>query len=201
MAASLPPLAALRCSSDSHEASLASTLSLLLEPSPILLNRLVPELAQSGRTNDLHSYAALIDLALDVVSHWPPDAQAQFIAGHPRIGETQALSHLSAKEQAAKATPPEVLARLAHLNAYYERRYPGLIYITFVNGRSRAEIAREMEDKLGLEHSLAADQPPLSGIEPVEVEGEEWLREVTRAVGDVGKIAKSRLRALGVEEN
>ncbi|KAL1696571.1 Oxo-4-hydroxy-4-carboxy-5-ureidoimidazoline decarboxylase [Schizophyllum commune] len=201
MAASLPPLAALRHSSKEREAPLATALSLLLEPSPILLNRLVPELAQSESTNELHSYATLIDLALDAVAHWPPADQAQFIAGHPRVGETSGLSQLSAKEQAARATPPEVLARLAHLNACYERRYPGLIYIIFVNGRSRAEIAREMEDKLGLEHSLAADQPPLSRLEPVEVEGEEWLREVTRAVGDVGKIAKSRLRALGVEGN
>ena len=45
--------------------------------------------------------------------------KAAFVAGHPRIGEVHNLSRLSAGEQAAAATPPEVLARLAHLNACY----------------------------------------------------------------------------------
>ncbi|KAL1747924.1 Oxo-4-hydroxy-4-carboxy-5-ureidoimidazoline decarboxylase [Schizophyllum fasciatum] len=197
MAAALPRLSAIQASSGDSEGPLASALALLLEPSPVLLTRLVPELARADL--QLQSYAALVDAALEAVSRWAPSYQAQFVAGHPRIGETQALSHLSAQEQAARATPPEVLARLAHLNACYERRYPGLIYITFVNGRSRAEIALEMEDKLGLEHSLSPDQPSLDAIEPVIVEGDVWLSEVSRAVGDVGNIAKSRLRSLGVD--
>ncbi|TRM65290.1 OHCU decarboxylase-domain-containing protein [Schizophyllum amplum] len=168
--------------SHSIDGPLAFALSTLLEPSSILTDRLVPELTQSDLK--LSSYAELIDAALDRVSHWSHEQQAQFIAGHPRIGETKALSHLSAKEQAERATPPEVLARLAHLNACYERKYEGLRYITFVNGRSRAEIAIEMEEALGLEHSFSTDQPPLDTIEPVEVEGDAWKGEVTRAVGD-----------------
>jgi len=91
-----------------------------------------------------------------------------------------------------------VLARLAHLNACYERRYLGLRYITFVNGRSRGAIAEEMEDVLGVEHSLSPDQPDIGGIESVSVGGVEWKAELDRAVADVGQIAKSRLRALGV---
>ena len=79
-------------------------------------------------------------VASNVISGWDDDLKTQFIAGHPRIGEVNGLSQLSAQEQAAKATPPEVLARLAHLNTCYENHYPGLIYITFVNGRSRAQI-------------------------------------------------------------
>lgn len=34
------------------------------------------------------------------------------------------------------------------LNSLYEESYPGLRYTTFVNGRSRAEIAQEMEVRL-----------------------------------------------------
>ena len=73
------------------------------------------------------------------------------------------------------------------------------MYITFVNGRSRAEIKDEMEEKLGLEHSTDPDVPPVESIERVEVGGVEWKSELERAVGDVGRIAKSRLGALGVE--
>jgi hypothetical protein len=64
-----------------------------------------------------------------VIRSWPIVDQASFIHGHPRIGEQSALSVLSAQEQQARtatATPPEVLQRLAYLNALYERRYPGL---------------------------------------------------------------------------
>jgi len=36
------------------------------------------------------------------------------------------------------------------LNAFYEETYPNLRYITFVNGRSRAEIVPELEVRLSL---------------------------------------------------
>ncbi|KAI0629258.1 OHCU decarboxylase-domain-containing protein [Trametes polyzona] len=200
-AASLPPLLeTLSDTSGKDDGALAKALALLFEPSPILYSTLVPALAAHiQHAPPILSYRALIDAALGVIASWPDDQKAQFIAAHPRIGEVKGLSQLSAQEQAAKATPPEVLARLAHLNAYYERRYPGLVYITFVNGRSRAEVKDEMEDALGLEHSLSPDEPPLDSAVSVEVGSEEWHKELERAVEDVGKIAKSRLKTLGVE--
>lgn len=102
---------------------------------------------------------------------------------------------LSQQEQAAKATAPEVLRRLEVLNRLYERKYPGLIYITFVNGRTRAEIRDEMEKKLGVG---SGDWEGDGEVEPLEVGGVEWTGELDRAIRDVGLIAKSRLRALGV---
>ena len=57
-----------------------------------------------------------------------------------------------------------------------------------------------MEDKLGLEHSVSVDEPPVEDVASVEIGSEEWKSELDRAVGDVGKIAKSRLRSLGVED-
>lgn len=113
------------------------------------------------------------------------------------------MSNLSAKEQGSTSTvaptPPEVLSRLEHLNAVYEAKYPGLRYITFVNGRSRAAIAEEMEDKLGFEHSLSSDEDKISSVEPIEWGGVEWKAELDRAVVEIGRIAKSRLLLLGVE--
>ena len=132
--------------------------------------------------------------------NWDLSAQSQFISGHPRIGENKNISKLSAKEQGSGVVPtsPEVLARLGHLNACYEIRYPGLRYITFVNGRTRLAIAQEMEDMLGIPHSLSPDDPSLDSISFVDTSSEEWKTELGRAVLDIGSIAKSRLGALGL---
>ncbi|CAL1714759.1 unnamed protein product [Somion occarium] len=179
---------------------LVEALSTLFEASPILQEHLAPQVAKTLQSQIVASYSDLIDLTLDTIqSGWDDNLKAQFIEGHPRIGEVNNLSHLSSKEQAAVATPPEVLARLGHLNACYGYRYPGLRYITFVNGRSRAAIMEEMEDVLGIPRSLSATDPVVESIGQVEVGSEAWKTELERAVGDVGKIAKSRLRALGVE--
>ncbi|PCH44199.1 hypothetical protein WOLCODRAFT_104748 [Wolfiporia cocos MD-104 SS10] len=199
--AALPPLNSVLASGSDVDDPLASALATLFEPSPILYSDLVPGLAAyiPASSRPIAMYSDLIDASLAVISTWSDDLKAQFIAGHPRIGEVKGLSHLSAKEQAAAATPPEVLARLAHLNACYEYRYPGLRYITFVNRRTRAMIKDEMEGVLRLEPSLSSNQPVVETVGRVEVAGEEWKKELERAVVDVGKIAKSRLKSLGVD--
>ncbi|KAH9924740.1 OHCU decarboxylase-domain-containing protein [Fomitopsis serialis] len=171
----LPPFEEVLSSKPEPGSPLAHTLTTLFEASPILFSDLLP----------------------GVVSKWDAGLKASFIAGHPRIGEVKGLSHLSSQEQAARATPPEVLVRLAHLNACYEHRYPGLRYITFVNGRSRSAIKDEMEGVLGFEPSLSPDKPLLEAAGSIEVGSEEWIRELERAIGDLGKIAQSRLQAVG----
>jgi len=168
--------------------ALYQALSTLFESSPIVTEVLVPALTPLFTTKLApESYDSLIDSAIDTITFWEPSRQAEFIKGHPRIGEVKNLSILSAREQARFATAPEVIRRLEHLNNAYEKKYPGLIYITFVNGRSRAEIADEMETFLGVDTEK---------LESVEVGGDEWMKELHRAVVDVGLIAKSRLRAL-----
>jgi 2-oxo-4-hydroxy-4-carboxy--5-ureidoimidazoline (OHCU) decarboxylase len=96
-----------------------------------------------------------------------------------------------------------VIERLGWLNGVYEGRYEGLRYITFVNGRTRTEVMEEMESALGVEK---AQGPELEGeggesspaVVKVEVGGEEWLKELERAVGEVILIAKDRVRKFGV---
>ena len=68
-----------------------------------------------------------------------------------------------------------------------------------MNGRSRAAIVKEIEDVLGIEHSLEAGNPPLEKFEAVDVGGSKWKSELNRATQDVGRIAKSRLKALAAE--
>lgn len=199
----LPPLSTI--SGPSHSGSpLARALAILFEPSHVLISTLEPQLASSLKGQNLISYSQLIDAALGAIASWDTSYQSEFIAGHPRIGESKNLSTLSAKEQGVTTpgiipTPPEVLARLSHLNTCYETRYTGLRYITFVNGRTRRAVAEEMEDVLGLEHSLLPDAPPPASLSPVEVSGPEWQAELSRAIRDVGRIAKSRLDTLEVE--
>lgn len=188
-------------------ALLATTVSLLFEPSPILFSKLVPQLTTSlsEDPSSVTTFTNLIDKAVESINLWDDGDKADFIKGHPRIGESHNLSKLSAKEQggnntnASQTTPPEVLARLAHLNACYEHVYPDLVYITFVNGRSRAAIAEEMEDALGIEHSLDAGKPPVGELAVVEKGEMKWRSELNRAVVDVGRIAKSRLKGLNIE--
>ncbi|KAF8889339.1 Oxo-4-hydroxy-4-carboxy-5-ureidoimidazoline decarboxylase [Infundibulicybe gibba] len=200
MESSIPTITAILEGPSGPHSPLAQALSLLFEHSPILASTLEPRLAQALQAGPhIESYTELIDKALADISTWDLGSQANFIAGHPRIGESKNISRLSANEQGAtanaNATPPDVLIRLAYLNEFYESRYPGLRYITFVNGRSRAEIVKEMEAKLGLDHNQLSP----SIAEPLAYQGEEWRSELDRAIGDIGKIAKSRLSALGVQ--
>lgn len=200
---SLPSLSTI--SGPSYPGSpLARALAILFEPSHVLISTLEPQLASSLKDQNLESYSQLIDVALGAIAGWDTSYQSEFIAGHPRIGESKNLSNLSAKEQGVTTpgvipTPPEVLARLSHLNTCYETKYPGLRYITFVNNRTRLAIAEEMENLLGLEHSLLPDEPPLASLSPVEANGLEWQVELRRAIQNVGRIAKSRLDVLEVE--
>lgn len=196
----LPSLEAIVNGISGPTSPLAVALGLLFESSPILTESLEPQVAQILQALPvLHSYSQLIDLAVSQVTEWESGLQAKFIAGHPRIGETKNLSVLSANEQGASAahapTDPQVLGRLTHLNECYEHVYPGLRYITFVNGRSRAAIVEEMEGNLGLSHSLAA-QPPAAELQVIPAGSDAWYEELERAVRETGNIAKSRLSAL-----
>lgn len=187
------------------EQALKDVLIALFEHSDVLAQYLLPELlaTQSDKPRVYHrsNIESVLSRSMNIIRDWNPELQAQFVGGHPRIGETKNLSVLSSKEQSggtSQPTPPEVLARLAHLNACYEHVYPGLRYITFVNGRSRAVIAEEMEDKLRITHSLSPDEPAVESFVSIETCSHIWRQELHRAVEDVGRIAQSRLAKLVV---
>ncbi|TXT04227.1 hypothetical protein VHUM_04225 [Vanrija humicola] len=202
---SLPPLAALRT-----REPLQAALSTLFEPTPALSDTLVPAVL-ARLDNPPASYAALVDLCADAASAWSYEQKAAFVAGHPMIGEVKGLSAHSAKEQGGvKPTPAVVLARLAHLNALYNGVFPGLRYITFVNGRTRAQIVPELEQAIGLPVSpvpLPDDfdtaSPPLESdaVRALvrDPASDEWKTECDRAIADVWLIGHSRLKNMGLE--
>ena len=69
--------------------SLTSLLSLLFEPSPVLTKKLVPQVKEQLPAIELSTYCGLIDTALEIISKWDDKLKAEFIAGHPRIGEVK----------------------------------------------------------------------------------------------------------------
>ena len=74
------------------------------------------------------------------------------VNAHPRIGENPAsLSRLSRAEQGDEVRP-----ELDRLNSAYEARF-GFRFVVFVNGRSKWEIVKVMEQRMnnGREQELA----------------------------------------------
>ncbi|ODN99484.1 hypothetical protein L198_03328 [Cryptococcus wingfieldii CBS 7118] len=186
--------------------ALTTLLALLFEPSPSLHSLLVPSVhSQLATSTRLESYNIIIDLCQATSSRWSWQEKADFISGHPMIGEVTGLSKLSGKEQGGGgATPKEVLDRLAHLNQLYCKVYPGLRYITFVNGRSRAEIIPDFESVLGLPASTGdPNEPPIDSEEVEKMvkapESEEWKKECSRGLADVWLIGRARLSGMGLK--
>ncbi len=179
---------------------ITTILSILFEHSSIIDGKISPDLTE--RISDPSfldhpkSYHDLIDLAASHIEKLEVRDRAAFIAGHPRIGEVSNLSAMSAAEQASKRASPQVLHQLELLNAAYEQAYPSLRYITFVNGRTRAEIVPEMEKLLGLMRGIEDSTP--ESIVVHQIGSQEWEAELDRAVHDIILIAKARLVALGL---
>ncbi|UNI22916.1 hypothetical protein JDV02_008760 [Purpureocillium takamizusanense] len=124
-------------------------LDLLFEPSPAIHATLVPVI----RTAHYQSYPELIDacqiqllsLAAGSGSEPGPPALLSVLGSHPRLGAKKVDSAQSVAEQANLQGEGEELARL---NDEYERRFPGLRYVVFVNGRGRPEIMRDMRTRI-----------------------------------------------------
>ena len=123
--------AALGGSTFSNYGELISDVQLLLE-----------KLSQSSATND-------IEILDDI------------LGSHPRLGEKGVESAQSRAEQAQLAPQDNSESvRLAEMNNLYEKTFPGLRYVIFVNGRSRSIILEDMQTRinrcdLGLERAEA----------------------------------------------
>ncbi|CAG7989288.1 unnamed protein product [Penicillium salamii] len=148
--ADLPSLAAIPSLPREKQLRVLDT---LFEPSPELHQLMIPVLAQA-----FTSYSALIDAVggrMSTLVDSPTDRNVLFgiLGSHPRLGRAPAnpehLSELSQKEQAQLNTGAEEQAeKLSILNAEYEKKFPGLRFVTFVNGRSRDLIMVEMRQRI-----------------------------------------------------
>ncbi|KAH9815873.1 OHCU decarboxylase-domain-containing protein [Melampsora americana] len=168
------------------------SLSLLFEVSESIEKSLIPLL--KNMKSSCETYEELILICQKIVEiEFDLEDRVNFLSSHPRIGEIHGLSQISATEQQNhKPTDPKVLKELERLNRVYETTYPGLRYVTFVNGRSREEIMNEMQNKLYANGTL---QDPLM----IHDRDEEWHIELARGISNVFKIAVNRLGVLQKE--
>ncbi|KAJ6139673.1 hypothetical protein N7471_006159 [Penicillium samsonianum] len=151
--ADLPPLSTIPSLPQETQLRVLDT---LFEPSPELHRLMIPVLANQT----FSSYPSLIDAVGGRMSalsapNSPTDRDVLFgiLGSHPRLGRAPAnpehLSELSKKEQAQLNEGAEEQAeKLRALNAEYEGKFPGLRFVTFVNGRSRDVIMVEMRQRI-----------------------------------------------------
>ncbi|KAL4785587.1 Oxo-4-hydroxy-4-carboxy-5-ureidoimidazoline decarboxylase [Aspergillus varians] len=154
MSSSLPPPSSLK---ELPQEQQFQALDTLFESSPELHTLMAPVLADQT----FSSYASLIDAvggrmsALSAAnSPTDRDILVGILGSHPRLGQPKTaaaehLSELSKKEQANLNTGAvEEAEKLRLLNAEYEEKFPGLRFVTFVNGRSRDVIMEEMRARI-----------------------------------------------------
>ncbi|GAB7328483.1 hypothetical protein MBLNU13_g00452t1 [Cladosporium sp. NU13] len=122
-------------------------LSLLFEPSPSLHATLSPLL-----TTPHQSYPSLIT---SIKSHLlslrtsDPSLLLSILSSHPRLGAAKVESAQSAAEQAKlREGAKEEGEELRALNEEYERVFPGLRFVVWVNGRGRGEIMGIMRERI-----------------------------------------------------
>lgn len=74
---------------------------------------------------------------------------SKIVSAHPRLGPSKdKLSTHSSSEQESLAGSAEEAQKLAELNELYEKTFPGLRYVVFVNGRSRELIMENMRQRI-----------------------------------------------------
>jgi 2-oxo-4-hydroxy-4-carboxy--5-ureidoimidazoline (OHCU) decarboxylase len=151
----LPPVSSLPSLPQEQRFQVLDT---LFEPSPELHAMMAPVLADQTFV----SYPSLIDaVGARMSALASPDspqdraALVGMLGSHPRLGrpkvasQPEHLSELSKKEQAQLNQGAEELGeKLRLLNVEYEEKFPGLRFVTFVNGRSREVIMVEMRQRI-----------------------------------------------------
>lgn len=146
--AKLPPIETVQFLTTEERAAI---LDLLFEPSTQLHTLAVPLLHQQkfqawddliatigNQLTELSESASTSDTA------WLED----ILVSHPRLGAKKVDSAQSQAEQAQLQGNAEEGEQLRALNEEYERKYPGLRYVVFVNGRSRPAIMDDMRSRI-----------------------------------------------------
>lgn len=144
----LPPIADIMALPTKDRAAI---LDLLFEPSTQLHTLSVPLLHEKK----FESYADLIsavgvqltDLA-ESASSSDTEWLESILGSHPRLGAKKVESAQSQAEQAQLQGTADETEQLLALNEEYERKYPGLRYVVFVNGRNRSVIMDDMRQRI-----------------------------------------------------
>lgn len=160
-----------------------ATINELFEPCPPLVELLLPHLDLNDPIPTTIEKSRGVLLALinrhNAHSEIPREEEkliCDIVGAHPRLGvpKSTPLSDFSSVEQRSLAVgDPRLAAKLVELNSKYEKTFPGLRFVVWVNGRSRDEIMAIMEQRI-----LAND----------------WMEEVRQAFNAMADIALDRFR-------
>lgn len=130
----------------------AQILDKLFEPSTPL-HTLSVELLQTTTFDSYDDLIAAVGVQLTELADSESTSDTKWLesilGSHPRLGASKVDSAQSAAEQAQlKASSTEEANALAQLNEEYEKTFPGLRYVVFVNGRSRPVIMEDMKRRI-----------------------------------------------------
>lgn len=164
---SMPSLPEIRSLPELPAEERAGVLDLLFEPSGPLHSLCLESLAKQGFSS-WDELIALVGFRLSALAKSQATGDIlmldSILGSHPRLGEKKIDSAQSRAEQvqlhaAGNAGSNDESERLAALNRDYERAYPGLRYVVFVNGRGRDVIMEDMKRRIehgGIEAERAA---------------------------------------------
>jgi len=124
----------------------------LFEPCTAL-HTLSLDLLHTSTFSSYNDLIAIVGVQLTDLSESPSTSDTEWLdvilGAHPRLGEKKVESEQSQKEQAQLNTGGEEEAsKMKELNEEYERTFPGLRYVVFVNGRSRSVIMENMRSRI-----------------------------------------------------
>lgn len=111
-----------------------------------------------------------------LLNRLPEEERIELLNGHPRIGERGPLSPLSAAEQSAASSVPEVLAELQRLNDAYEAKF-GFRFIVFVKGRRKAEILDVLRERI---HRTRTEEMATALDELVAIAQDRYRKHLSR---------------------
>ena len=129
----------------------AAILDLLFEPSTQLHTLSVP-LLHDQKFSTYDDLIAAVGVQLTDLSESASTSDTQWLqdilGSHPRLGAKKVDSAQSQAEQAQLQGSGEEAEQLRVLNEEYEKAFPGLRYVVFVNGRSRPVIMEDMKHRI-----------------------------------------------------
>ncbi|MCJ1389430.1 hypothetical protein MMC18_002287 [Xylographa bjoerkii] len=145
----LPPISSLPNLTTSER---AAVLDLLFEPC-VQLHTLSVALLQERAFPSYDDMIATIGVQLTdlagSISTSDKEWLETILASHPRLGDKKVTSSQSRAEQAQlNMGEDDESKELARLNEEYETTFPGLRYVVFVNGRSRAAVMKDMTERI-----------------------------------------------------
>jgi 2-oxo-4-hydroxy-4-carboxy--5-ureidoimidazoline (OHCU) decarboxylase len=129
----------------------AAILDFLFEPSTQLHTLSVP-LLHDQTFSTYEDLIAAVGVQLTDLSESASTSDTQWLqdilGSHPRLGAKKVDSAQSQAEQAQLQGSGEETEQLRVLNEEYEKAFPGLRYVVFVNGRSRPVIMEDMKKRI-----------------------------------------------------